>query len=123
MDLEKYYELSVFYTFVVPSTAFTVSDSYKSSLSFVMLEPFLLYMPPVGDLVLLAILSECLLFWIFFLLVFFPRWLVGFWKFILHKTEKNSTMAYFTPDHTFTFAGDPCCSTFDFVFFFLTRLS
>jgi hypothetical protein len=38
MDLEKYYELSVFCTFVVSPTGFAVSNSYKSKFSFVLLE-------------------------------------------------------------------------------------
>jgi hypothetical protein len=64
MDLEKYYELSVLCTFVappLPPTGFVVSDSYKSKFSFVLLELFWLNIPPVRDLVLLAIFSECLL--------------------------------------------------------------
>jgi hypothetical protein len=42
MDLEKYYDLSVFCTFVVPPTCFAVSDSYKSKFSFVLPELFLI---------------------------------------------------------------------------------
>jgi hypothetical protein len=63
MDLEKYYELSGFLHFCSPPpTGFAVSDSYKSKFSLVMLELFWFNIPPVGDLVLLEILSECLLY-------------------------------------------------------------
>jgi hypothetical protein len=43
-----------------PPTGFAVSDSYKSKFSLVMFELFWLNISPVGDLVLLAILSKCL---------------------------------------------------------------
>jgi hypothetical protein len=65
LDLEKYYKISVFCTFVVPRTGFAVSDNYKSKFSFVY--AWFIFdwsIPSVGDLVWLAILSECLFFFV-----------------------------------------------------------